>query len=169
MPELIAAYWPYLIIAALIGVAIAWFTFVATRKTSVATNKRDVLDEGAAPAARNQSLIDTPAAATTSDTVVENAPEAAPPPAQAAVQPASDGDDLSRIKGLGPKLVAMLQAQGITQFQQIASWDEAEIDRIDATLGRFQGRIQRDNWVEQAKMLAIGEDSAFAEKFGRNQ
>jgi len=57
---------------------------------------------------------------------------------------------------------------GITSIAQIAAWDDAEIERIDAKLGRFQGRITRDNWVEQAKHLSAGNADVFAEKYGQN-
>jgi predicted flap endonuclease-1-like 5' DNA nuclease len=166
MPELIEAYWPYLLIAFAIGVAVAWFAFVATRKTSVATDKRDVLDEGAAPAARNQALIDTPA--TISDPVADDTAPLTPAAIKTANATPSSGDDLTRIKGLGPKLAVLLKGQGITTFGQIAGWDDAAIDRVDATLGKFAGRIRRDSWVEQAKMLSTGKDSEFSEKFGNN-
>ncbi|WP_342366848.1 hypothetical protein [Qipengyuania flava] len=56
---------------------------------------------------------------------------------------------------------------GVTSFAQIAAWDEAEIDRIDAQLGRFQGRIRRDDWVGQASLLAAGDDSGFAQRYGK--
>ena len=41
------------------------------------------------------------------------------------------------------------------------------IDRIDAQLGRFQGRIRRDDWVGQASLLAAGDDSGFAQRYGK--
>ena len=171
MPELIEAYWPYFLIAIVIGIVFAWFAIFATRRTSVTTDRRDVLDEGAAPAARNQTLIDTPAAATPSATA-----NPAPAPVSTSATSNSDsdpagstqGDDLTRIKGLGPKLAILLGTHGITRFDQVAAWDDAEIDRIDSQLGRFQGRIGRDNWVEQAKMLASGNVSDFSDKFGNN-
>ena len=47
--------------------------------------------------------------------------------------------------------------------------DDAEIDRIDALLGRFAGRIRRDSWVEQAKLLSAGDETGFVQKFGQNQ
>jgi predicted flap endonuclease-1-like 5' DNA nuclease len=88
----------------------------------------------------------------------------------AAAIPASGGaDDLKRIKGVGPKLVALLAEHGVTRFDQIAAWTEADIDRIDAQLGRFQGRIRRDQWVAQAKLLAAGDEKAFSETFGNNR
>ncbi len=92
-------------------------------------------------------------------------PEPASPPAS----DNADGDDLTRIKGLGPKLAAMLRDERITRFDQIAGWDDADIDRIDAKLGRFSGRIRRDQWVEQARLLQSGDQEAFDATFGRNR
>lgn len=154
MTELIQHYWPLLLIAFAIGLAVAWYAFMATRRTSVRITSRDVLDEGAAPARRNQALIDAPQAAGTA------------PPASPAPTAAAGGDDLTRIKGLGPKLAAQLNALGIMSYSQIAAWDDAEIDRIDRRLGRFQGRIRRDEWVSQAGLLAAGDETAFARRFG---
>ncbi len=75
-------------------------------------------------------------------------------------------DDLKRIKGLGPKLATLLASLGITRFDQIAAWSDADIAEVDRFLGAFQGRITRDNWVEQASYLARGDDAGFAAKFG---
>ena len=192
MPELIQAYWPYMLIALAIGIAVAWFVFVATRKTSVVSERKDVLDEGAERAKRNTALIDAPPAAAGELSRAANSQAVAHASAEAdaeagahvaASTPATEpvaapelpsaattaaGDDLTRIKGLGPKIAALLQTLGVTNYAQIAAWDDAEIDRIDAQLDRFQGRIRRDNWVEQAKLLAAGDESGFAGRFGQN-
>ena len=61
----------------------------------------------------------------------------------------------------------MLIAMDITSFEQIANWTEQDIDRIDAQLGRFEGRIRRDSWTEQARMLAADDMAAYEAKFGR--
>ncbi len=119
---------------------------------------RDVLSEGAAPAARNSALIDAPPAAAI-----------APPPVLAeAPPPATDeGDDLTRIKGLGPKISTALRALGVTRYAEIAAWTEADVARIDAQLGAFAGRATRDNWIEQAKLLSSGDTGAYEAKFGK--
>lgn len=156
MTELLQTYWPAIVIALVVGLIIAWYVFRANRKTRVTGTLHDVLDEGAAPAERNRALIESAPAAT-----VEKTPTATP------VAAAGGTDDLTRIKGLGPKLAATLHGMGVTRFGQIATWDDTEIERIDAQLGRFQGRIRRDDWVGQAKLLATGDDAAFAEKYGR--
>ena len=86
----------------------------------------------------------------------------APPPADAVT-----GDDLTRIKGLGPKLAGTLRELGVVSFAQIAAWTDADIDRIDAQLGRFQGRIRRDDWPAQAQLLADGDTAGYEAKFGK--
>jgi len=191
MIELVQANWWLFIIALLIGIAVAWLIFAATRRTRVDRAARsDVLDEGAERAKRNQALIDSPAsqpeniltnpldpatvvaAGGQESAMVEPELAADPEPAAetsaapAGAAPSSARDDLKRIKGIGPKLEKMLNALGVTSFAQIAEWDEADIDRIDPQLGNFQGRIRRDSWVEQAKFLASGDMTAFQAKFG---
>lgn len=65
-------------------------------------------------------------------------------------------DDLTLLKGVGPKMAANLQDQGVTSFADIAAWDDAKIDQMDEALGGLPGRIRRDDWVGQAKTLAKG-------------
>lgn len=75
-------------------------------------------------------------------------------------------DDLTRLKGVGPRLAELLIAAGVTRFDQIAEWSEEDVARIDQSLGAFSGRVQRDDWVGQARLLAAGDDAAFAERYG---
>jgi predicted flap endonuclease-1-like 5' DNA nuclease len=90
----------------------------------------------------------------------------APIPAPIPVKAAEGADDLRKIKGVGPKLAALLQEMGVTRFAQIAAWSDADIDAIDAKLGRFQGRIRRDDWVAQASLLDAQDLAAYEERFG---
>ena len=62
-------------------------------------------------------------------------------------------DDLKKISGIGPRLEKALQDLGISRFSDMAGWDEATIERIDRELG-LDGRIVRDDWVGQARVLA---------------
>jgi peptide/nickel transport system ATP-binding protein len=64
-----------------------------------------------------------------------------------------DPDDLKLISGIGPKLEIVLNGLGIYRFEQIAKWKKAEREWIDHYL-QFKGRIEREDWVKQAKMLA---------------
>lgn len=65
-------------------------------------------------------------------------------------------DDLKQIKGVGPKLEALLNQIGVWHFSQVASWKAKDIAFVDEKLEGFKGRIARDNWVSQAKELAKG-------------
>ena len=68
----------------------------------------------------------------------------------------SDGaDDLTKISGVGPVIVGKLNDMGITTFEQIAKLKKADIAEIDEKLN-FKGRIEREEWVKQAKELAKG-------------
>jgi NADH-quinone oxidoreductase subunit E len=69
----------------------------------------------------------------------------------------SQPDDLKRIKGVGPQLEGVLNGLGIYHFDQIAAWTEAEVAWVDARL-KFKGRIERDDWISQARALAAGEE-----------
>ncbi|MEM6474745.1 MAG: helix-hairpin-helix domain-containing protein [Pseudomonadota bacterium] len=172
-----AEYLP-LIVGGIVGALVAIFVVSRmNRRAKVvsddnATDTKDVLDEGAARASRNQALIDSAPSADPTP-AAPPAPEPAPVPAPSptpAPEPvlSGAGDDLTKIKGLGPKLATLLGEQGINSFAQIAAWNDSDVERVDATLGRFAGRITRDNWIEQAKLLEKGDESGFSEKFGQN-
>lgn len=60
-------------------------------------------------------------------------------------------DDLKTITGIGPMLERKLNAEGIINYQQIATLSDADIARLEGSVIRFAGRIRRDRWIEQAK------------------
>jgi len=62
---------------------------------------------------------------------------------------------LTRISGVGPVIVGKLEKLGITTFQQVADFTADDITRIDGELN-FKGRIERDEWVKQAKEFLEG-------------
>ncbi|WP_088345742.1 MULTISPECIES: 50S ribosomal protein L21 [Rhodomicrobium] len=72
-------------------------------------------------------------------------------------KPAAAGfqDDVKLIGGVGPALEKKLAALGVTSLKQIAAFTPAEIERIDTELS-FKGRIEREEWVQQAKDLIAG-------------
>lgn len=77
------------------------------------------------------------------------------------------GDDFSRIKGVGPKFADALHAIGFVRYEQLAALTPAEIERLDARLGAFSGRIVRDRVVEQADYLARNDIDGFEQRFGK--
>jgi len=85
---------------------------------------------------------------------VAAAPAKKAAPKKAAAAPAAEGaDDLKKLSGVGPALEKKLLENGVTSFAQIAAWGPAEIEEFDEKLS-FKGRIERENWIEQAKELA---------------
>ena len=77
--------------------------------------------------------------------------------------PAEGADDLKLISGVGPKLEQTLNEMGIYRFEQVAAWRKKEIAWVDSRL-RFKGRIERDDWMSQAKILAKGGETEFSKR-----
>lgn len=118
--------------------------------------------EDAAPAAAPKAAAPKKAAPKAAPKA--DAPKADPAPAPAAeeaTRPANlltearggQPDDLKKISGVGPKLEGLLHDNGVFHFDQIMEWGRDEIAYMDDKLS-FKGRIERDNWIEQAKTLA---------------
>ena len=63
--------------------------------------------------------------------------------------------------------MTLLNGLGVNSFAQIAAWTPADVERVDAQLGNFKGRITRDLWIEQAGYLASGDVKSFEAKFGK--
>ena len=233
-------------VVALLALLIAWWLLARGKSTRDRSYRPDVLDEGQAPAARNQALIDAAPAAQvvmppvisdalggmgevvavaaqdevleervvavvppppppprpapapepeviaapvampgldeaaspeqtaleeqSPDAVAEVAPQPSPAPAAPAAPVASaraSADDLSKIKGLGPKLQTLLPSLGLSTYAQIAALSEADLAALDPKLGPFAGRPARDGWVEQAQYLAAGDVAGFEARFGK--
>ena len=75
-------------------------------------------------------------------------------------------DDLKLISGVGPKIEGILHTLGIYTFSQVAGWKKAERDWVDGYL-KFKGRIERDDWLKQAKALAKGGADEYRRVFGK--
>lgn len=196
MTQWIEANWLLVVIALAIAALILLWIIAANRRTKVeltrdespvdapARRNQALIDAPpaaatppqAAPAATPPAPVaaePTPAMPDTmagvGEAMLAGATVTPPPPMVADVPPpmADEDSELLRIKGLGPKLVDQLQSLGITRLEQIAGWNDAEIDQIDAQLGRFQGRIRRDDWPAQARLLAADDIAGYEERFGR--
>ncbi|WP_299861379.1 hypothetical protein [uncultured Hoeflea sp.] len=119
-----------------------------------------------APAAKSGSGV------TSSAKPAAKASAASKPAAKTAAKakpgPAAVADDLKRIKGVGPQLEAKLNAIGINSFAQIASWTKKDQAAFGEQLF-FQGRVERDEWVAQAKVLAKGGATAFSKRVAKGE
>jgi predicted flap endonuclease-1-like 5' DNA nuclease len=111
----------------------------------------------AKPAATKTSA---PAKSATSKPATAKSATAKPASGPASGKP----DNLRRLIGIGPVNEKLLKAQGVTSFAQIASWTAADVKRIEDVMN-FDGRIARERWIEQAKLLAAGSEKEFAKQF----
>lgn len=97
--------------------------------------------------------------------------EVVPPPADTpspfVADPVGERDDLRQIKGIGPKLETLLHQLGVFQFAQIAAWTPDQLTLVDAELGSFAGRPERDQWQSQARLLGAGDIQAYERVHGK--
>ncbi len=84
----------------------------------------------------------------------------------AAIEKPAAIDDLKLIAGVGSKIEIILHELGIYTYAQVAAWKKAERDWVDSYLD-FKGRIERDDWVKQAKALAKGGEAEYVKVFGK--
>ena len=111
-----------------------------------------------APSAPSAPL-NLPAAASGAGPASVSAPLAATPAAPTV-------DDLTRIRAIDPALRAKLEKLGVARYRDIAGWLPADVARISKELG-FSGRIEQENWIEQAQILARGGDTDYARRKDR--
>lgn len=154
MAQILDSYWPIILIALVIGLVVGILLFRPRQRVrlSDSTPVRPHMSRQA-----GESVLGHEAAVTTKHVLGSETHAAAAGPA----------DDLERLKGVGPKLATMLIAHGVTRFDQIAKLTDSELERLDADLGAFRGRLQRDRIVEQANYLARGDIDGFEQRFGK--
>lgn len=78
------------------------------------------------------------------------------------------GDDLKRIRGIGVLVEKKLNGLGVNSYAQVASWTSADIERISRALD-LAGRIERESWIEQARILSAGGHTEFSRLFDRGE
>ena len=175
-----------MVVLAIAAILVIWWGSVLRRRRrqadeQVAENREIAEDAGATapPAVGSPMGEDVPAVPVAapdpspqpaSDPAPEAMPEAAPAvarPVPEIVSAPSSGSELTQLKGLGPKLATTLAELGYTRIDQIADLTPAEADALDARLGAFQGRMARDRWIEQARLLAAGDRAAYEAQFGK--
>lgn len=168
--DLLIAYWPLALIGALTVLLLLYF-LLRPRQRVALTDSAPIRPHmavqqkssfGNKGLREGRGLTDEAAAAVTEITgtiisarVHESLAAANPP------------DDLVKLKGIGPKLAALLNSHGLTRFDQIARLSPGQVEAIDETLGAFRGRLARDHVVDQADYLARGDIDGFEQKFGK--
>jgi len=159
-------YWPVILVGLLIGLIVGYLIFRPRQRVTLSTDTpvrpHMAMTAEKPPRARGQGIADEGARATgdvAGDILGANV---------SAQLPTADGepDNLQALKGVGPKLAAMLSAQGLTRFDQLANLSPGQVAAIDAELGAFRGRLTRDRVVEQAQYLARGDLDGYSRNFG---
>lgn len=184
-----------LILALAVAVLVVWFTqetVVPPPVTAPAPQPVATPAPAPAPAAVVAPVppvapapVDTPSEVDAADVAsarVRSAAQAAGEAARMMAEPAAatrpvgldgprdgGGDDLKQIKGIGPKLEAMLHRLGYYHYDQIAAWTPEEVVWVDANLEEFSGRATRDGWVEQARVLARGDMTGSSTRVDRGE
>ena len=153
----------WLIIIATLVIAIIAFLLLRPRQSVRLSDSAPLRPHMADTKPEEGRGLDGEAAAATSDVVGEIIRA----PVHEALGGGEQRDELTLLKGVGPKFADALHAHGIFRFEQLASLTPVEIERLDAQLGPFSGRIQRDRVTEQADYLGRGDRDGFEERFGK--
>ncbi len=140
-------------------------TAAASKTTTTAKKAASTTKKTTAKAANTAKKTTAKAASKAAPKTAAKKPAAKKPAAKKAAKTVIP-NDLELLKGVGPKLNGLLKSLGVTTFDQIANWKAADIRDVDSKLGSFAGRISRDNWVDQAKLLSKGDVKGFEKKYG---
>ena len=191
MTELWNSYWPMILVAVAIGLLVGFLIFRPKQRVTLSRDETPVRPHMQAPAAAPpmqsgptpDPLPLRPTAARDDSDGGGEGEDVGDEIAAAASDvvgeiigtdvhsnlPGSHGvpDDLQRMKGVGPKLAGLLTSQGYTRFEQIAALTPGEVERLDAQLGAFRGRLARDRIIEQAAFLALGDEVGYERVFGK--
>ncbi len=116
----------------------------------------------AAPAPAKRARVAKPKAAPAAKPVAAakaaKAPRVAKPkapegPLRLSAPRKGKADDLKEIEGIGPALEKLCHSLGFYHFDQVAGWSDADVAWVDANMKNFKGRIVRDKWIAQAKLI----------------
>ncbi len=162
--EFLNAYWPAILVAVVLLAIIAFFVLRPRQRVELGKTETPLRPHMQARTEHVNRSLAGEAATAVSDVsgqfinapIHENLPGASGPP-----------DDLTRLKGVGPKFAALLNQLGITRFDQLARLSEGDLDRLNQHLGPFKGRLERDQVPLQADYLARGDTDGFEQLFGK--
>jgi NADH-quinone oxidoreductase subunit E len=126
--------------------------------------KKESAPAAKATQAESATKVDTGKKAEKSAKPADTAATAGKKPRTMKAPRKAGADDLKMIKGVGPKLEKVLHSLGFFHFDQISKWTDEEVAWVDQNLEGFKGRVSRDEWVAQAKLLASGEETEFASR-----
>jgi predicted flap endonuclease-1-like 5' DNA nuclease len=154
----------WLIVLAVVVIALLAFLLLRPRQSVKLTENTPLRPHmiNPKPEAEGRGLAGEAAAATS-----DVAGEILRAPVHRALAGNETRNEFTRMKGVGPKFAEALHALGYNRFDQLARITPAELERLDAQLGPFTGRLQRDRVIEQADYLSRGDIEGFENRFGK--
>lgn len=154
---LLTEIWVLLVFAALLGLLAGWLMFGGSPAGAVAGGG-DVETLQAENARLQSRILAFESQGTGAAAPVGRRPQQLDEPRE------GKADDLKRISGVGPRMEQMCNMLGFWHYDQIANWSEEEVAWVDENLQGFKGRVTRDDWVPQAKILADGGETEFSKQ-----
>lgn len=163
---------PAAFIGLLLFVVVGLFLTIAFSKAEAKAAAQAAVQAPAAKAAAPAAPLAAAPVAAAPAAAVASAP-AAPVASAPAAAVSGDGpqrlsgprggkaDNLKEIEGIGPAMEKLVNELGFYHFDQIAGWSEADVAWVDANMKNFKGRITRDKWVAQAKIIVTEGLEAF--------
>lgn len=160
MKALLCEIWVCLLIAFLLGALVGWLLKCLCCKKKLERLEHDneaklakaSVDMSTASASTSSAVEASVNTAMSAPDVEVSAPSTAPVGLLSA-EP-TDKDDLKRVSGIGPVFERVLNGLGVYKFEQIANFDEENIQWVAEHIDTFPDRIYTDRWVEQAAELA---------------
>ncbi len=132
----------------------------------------DAARPAAEPEAKAATAVEVPpvAAVTVPPAAFVAVPVAVPSVGPERLAAPRDGraDNLKEIEGIGPAMEKLVNDLGFYHFSQIAGWSDGDVAWVDANMKTFKGRITRDRWVAQAKIIVSEGLEAFRERARTN-
>lgn len=150
-----------LLVAFLLGLALGWLLW--GRRETIVADDRPLLDararigrlEAELDACRAEAATPAPVAPIASTPAPSATPAPSKPAAAALFGAPADRpiDDLKVISGIGSVIETQLAGIGVTTYRQIANFSADDVERVNQAIEVFQGRIEREDWVAQARRL----------------
>lgn len=175
---LLGEIWILLALAALLGLFAGWIIWGGRKKVEIDLQNQLNACRADLKACESKAAVAQPAPVAAlaptadlsedfdGDGIVEGENEGTRPTALDGPR-GGKADDLKQIKGIGLKMEKLCNSLGFYHFDQIAAWNIQEVAWVDANLEGFKGRVTRDEWVKQAKVLASGGTTEFANKVSK--
>lgn len=161
--DFIREYWPIILVAIIVALIVIYL-LARPRQRVQLTDSAPVRPHMAHSQPAQGRGLAGEAATATSDVTGEMI---GAPVRRELAEGSDPADDFLLLKGVGPKLAGQLHDLGFNRFEQIARLTPTEVERIEAQLGAFRGRLTRDRVVEQADYLSRNDIDGYENRFGK--